>query len=753
MANEVEHLQHQVDDLQAALQAITSGEVDALLLESSGTDPGETARVYTRTTADRPYRVIVEQMGEGAATISSGGLVLYANQRLAELTGRERMSMLDIPLTDLVVAADQQALEALRQVMPGSTDHAPLSLLLPDGSALPVLAAMSGLELDGVRIHCLIAADLSRIRQTEQALVSSERRYRLLAENASAVVIETNDDQRVTWVTSSIATVLGWRVDELINAAITDLVHPDDTFSLKGELPQSPLLLRLRSRDGSFHWMQGLSWPLPPEPEGPGGWISSFQDVDTLVQQRRFLERERARLAATLDSLLDPHVVLEAMRDASGKIIDFIYTDANGSACTEIDRDREQLIGKHLLDVMPAQQGTALFEMYCQTVETTQPLVLNDFIYPHQIKAEDRRYDVRAVAIGDSISYTWRDVTERHLFSQRLAASEEKYRLLAENSSDVVVHCRNGQLVWVSPSIQPTLGWSPIDWLGRKLQELVHAADLELFNGISTSLDGGAETVVERFRLRARDFSYHWVELHAKAYINTSGEKDGEVASFRTVDSEVNSEQKLERRARTDELTGLANRKEVLDHLEQLLQSQRRGDRLLAVAFCDLDHFKEINDTQGHEAGDILLRAVAERISGCVRRNDLVARFGGDELLVLIDGVDNIGQAMAVAEKMRLALLPPVPLGAGSVSITISIGVTLAQKGESVATLINRADQALYEAKSKGRNQVMPIPIPDPDVNGSPGNEVAENGVVGKRDAATPLLGDQGLGDQLLDHQ
>lgn len=739
MDHQVENLQHQVEDLQAALQAITRGEVDALLLESSGSNPDETAKVYTSTTADRPYRLIVEQMGEGAATISSGGLVLYANQRLAELTGRERISMLGMPLSELVLAADQQALETLLQVAPGSTAHASLCLQLPDQSSLPVLAAMSGLELDGVRIHCLIAADLSRIRETEQALLSSERRYRLLAENASAVVIETNDDQRVTWVTSSIATVLGWRVDELINAAITDLVHPDDTFSLKADSPQSPLLLRLRSRDGSFHWMQGLSWPLPAVPAGPGGWISSFQDVDTLVQQRHVLERERARLAATLDSLLDPHVVLEAMRDASGRIVDFIYTDVNGSACAEIDRDRDQLIGKHLLDVMPAQQGKALFGMCCQAVESTQPLVLNDFVYPYQVKADDRRYDIRAVAIGDSISYTWRDVTERHLSLQRLAASEEKYRLLAENSSDVVVHIRHGQLVWVSPSIQSTLGWAPTDWFGRKLEELVHAADLEIFNGISTSLDSGAETVVQRFRLRARDLNYHWVELHAKAYINTSGEKDGEVASFRTVDREVTSERLLEFRARTDELTGLVNRKEVLDRLDQLLQSQRRGDRLVAVAFCDLDHFKDINDTQGHEAGDFLLRAVAERISRCVRREDLVARFGGDELLVVLDDVDNLAQAMAVAEKIRVALLPPVPLADGSVSITISIGVTLAQSGESVASLINRADQALYQAKCKGRNQVILIPSPAQDEAGGAGNDNP-----GKADAGIAAGGNAG---------
>jgi diguanylate cyclase (GGDEF)-like protein/PAS domain S-box-containing protein len=305
-------------------------------------------------------------------------------------------------------------------------------------------------------------------------------------------------------------------------------------------------------------------------------------------------------------------------------------------------------------------------------------------------------------------------VTERRLTRLRLEASEEKYRLLAENSSDVVIQSRQGQLVWVSSSLQPSLGWTPTDWLGRRLEALVHAEDLDVFQGITPALDAGTEAVVVRFRLRARDLSYHWVEMHAKAYININGEKDGEVASFRTVDSEVSKEQQLEHRARSDELTGLANRKEVLEHIEQLLQFHRRGDRLLAVAFCDLDHLKDINDSQGHQAGDTVLRAAAERISSNVRRDDVVARFGGDELLVVLHGVDNLAQAMAVAEKIRVAFQLPVSLADGKdpITMTISIGVTLAQPEDSVATLINRADQALYQAKSEGRNRVVPIPPP-----------------------------------------
>ncbi len=132
--------------------------------------------------------------------------------------------------------------------------------------------------------------------------------------------------------------------------------------------------------------------------------------------------------------------------------------------------------------------------------------------------------------------------------------------------------------------------------------------------------------------------------------------------SFRTIDAEVALEQDLEHRARYEPLTGLLNRAELLQRLQALASGRRRrGDGRLMLLFCDLDRFKEVNDRHGHQAGDTVLRAVAERVRAVVRSGDLAGRMGGDELLVVLVGIQEAGDALAVAEKLRRSLAEPIP--------------------------------------------------------------------------------------------
>jgi diguanylate cyclase (GGDEF)-like protein len=164
----------------------------------------------------------------------------------------------------------------------------------------------------------------------------------------------------------------------------------------------------------------------------------------------------------------------------------------------------------------------------------------------------------------------------------------------------------------------------------------------------------------------------------------------------------------LERRASTDELTNLLNRKKALEQVGTL---NRRGGRGFAALWCDIDRFKLVNDTYGHAAGDAVLQALAERIRGCLRSTDDVgARIGGDELLILLHGVGEIEEAMNVAEMLRSRAAEPIPTAAGPIAITLSIGVTIANPDESTDALLARADDAMYQAKNRGRNQVVAIP-------------------------------------------
>jgi diguanylate cyclase (GGDEF)-like protein len=163
----------------------------------------------------------------------------------------------------------------------------------------------------------------------------------------------------------------------------------------------------------------------------------------------------------------------------------------------------------------------------------------------------------------------------------------------------------------------------------------------------------------------------------------------------------------LAHRAQHDPLTGLANRGQLEERITEVLTRSPRLGGGIAVLFCDLDNFKSINDTHGHSGGDEVLKEVADRVRGACRTDDLIARLGGDEFVVLLHGVQDLLAAELVAEKIRVAVHQPMAVGGAVISLTISIGLTLAGPDADPAQLLGRADKALYQAKQAGRDQVV----------------------------------------------
>ena len=157
---ELTRLRSQLEDLLAAFTAIRGGGVDAIMVG----DPNE-ERLYTLTSADRPYRVIVEEMGEGAATVSERGVLLYVNRRLSELIGRDRRDLIGADVTSLVEPADRPQLIDLLGAPAGRTNRAELNLAGRNGATVPALTSATGLDIDGVLVRCLVAADLTSRRR------------------------------------------------------------------------------------------------------------------------------------------------------------------------------------------------------------------------------------------------------------------------------------------------------------------------------------------------------------------------------------------------------------------------------------------------------------------------------------------------------------------------------------------------------------------------------------------------------------
>jgi diguanylate cyclase (GGDEF)-like protein/PAS domain S-box-containing protein len=303
---------------------------------------------------------------------------------------------------------------------------------------------------------------------------------------------------------------------------------------------------------------------------------------------------------------------------------------------------------------------------------------------------------------------SWRNVDREVLAQTELQQSEERYRLLVENVSDGVALERDGMLVWASPNLHSMIGWDPEKWMGRGVVDFVERSDtVEIARTWST--DGERHTL--RLRVLGADREVHWIEVLARPYIDAAGERDGTVCTFRLVDVEVDAEQELERRARYDQLTGLLNRKEIIDRLDAIGVDGRHPGNESAVLFCDLDDFKTVNDTHGHAVGDLVLKEVAGRVRHAIREGDLVARIGGDELLVVLHHLHGVEEAMVVAEEIRRATSKPVGGHTVPVVVTMSVGVTMVVHGDTADDVIARADQAMYRAKEAGRDGVQRQPL------------------------------------------
>ncbi|OBH02813.1 diguanylate cyclase domain-containing protein [Mycobacterium sp. E1747] len=295
---------------------------------------------------------------------------------------------------------------------------------------------------------------------------------------------------------------------------------------------------------------------------------------------------------------------------------------------------------------------------------------------------------------------------EKELVSNERADAEARYRILADNAVDIVVHLRDGEIVWVSPSVEAALGGPPHAWTGSDFDRHIYPRDRETVAAALRRVDAG-ESVRQRFRVRGADGEYHWVEGHGKPYVDAEGNTGGLIAALRMIDEQVEAEQRLERLARFDTLTGLVNRAEALARLTTALQRPPPAGSFLGVLFCDVDHFKDINDTWGHGVGDLVLATLAARVQDSVRRGDTVGRTGGDEILVLLPGLGGIDELAWIAEKIRRRAAEPIQVSGQTLCATLSIGATLALPGDSADAITARADEAMYRAKLGDRNTVI----------------------------------------------
>ncbi|WP_421160555.1 diguanylate cyclase domain-containing protein [Aeromonas dhakensis] len=300
----------------------------------------------------------------------------------------------------------------------------------------------------------------------------------------------------------------------------------------------------------------------------------------------------------------------------------------------------------------------------------------------------------------------------RQRLTRELAQSEQHYRFVAENSADVIwtMDTTTLRFRYVSPAIQPLSGYDPTDVLTLPLRQLIPETSrkqlrAELSGSLAAWQRGDHEQTrcVIRTQLRHKEGHLVATETITTLHGNEQGQPDAILGVTRDITERAAREEMMRRLAFYDPLTNLPNRRLLQQRLKEVMEGKVAQ---LALLFIDLDHFKPINDTFGHETGDVLLNMVAERMRHCVRERDLVARLGGDEFVILLP--DTGDEALTVADHLHQRLRHPFRIDEEQeLRISSSIGVALyPEHGTDPKTLMHHADQAMYQAKGRGRGRV-----------------------------------------------
>ncbi len=688
-----------ISNLEATLDAIRRGGVDALVVSGPRGDS-----LYSLSSADRPYRVIVEEMGDGAATLSESGIVLYANQRFADLLNAERTSLLGLDLTTLVQVPHANNNGDLLATPPGTTSHQELTLIRSDGGGTPVLASITGLDLDGTLIRCLIVADLTR-------RVEAEEQLGLTFKYAPIGLALESPEGRFDLVNPALCQMLGRDAEALQSMTWMDLTLPEDieasTNRIKDLLAGRVATFTARKRylkpDGSILWGELSASCLRDEDGSVRNIIAQIVDVSEQVRTTKELEQAAQYARSLFEAALDPMMTI----DSAGTI-----TDVNQAAVAAVGVAREQLNGTPFSDYFSDPEGAR--EVYRAVFEagsvTDFPLTMrhrDEHEAPMEVLCNGSVYrGVHGEALGALV--TARDVTEQiksaEVARSLLEAEDLVTTVMTSASVGIALIDSAGSFRVVNGALCALLGYDEAWFLSHRLSDTIHSADRhEVVHEIASRYAGSGSAAPAILRLVRADDKTLWARLVTVLLHETGDDPSLLMVQVEDVTAEHEAQEALAFQAIHDPLTGLHNRTWILDIVQTDLVASRRAGTTLGVLFVDLDHFKVVNDSLGHDAGDEVLTSAAKRIVGALRAGDRVGRFGGDEFVIVVQEVRDASEVERCAERVSAALAVEQHVRGHRLVNTASIGIALSSAVATPESLLRDSDAAMYRAKVAGR--------------------------------------------------
>jgi len=387
-------------------------------------------------------------------------------------------------------------------------------------------------------------------------------------------------------------------------------------------------------------------------------WINQITDL------KQAKEALRENLSAT-ESILETTQDCFARSNFQGELI-----DVNPAFIRQSGYTREELLRMHISDLEVAMDATEI----ANRIERLMKNGHDRFETRHRRKdgsVWDAEASVSMSKIADGYFFAFlRDISERKRMQEQLIQSENRWKFAIEGAGDALweLNLQTGAAFY-SRRYKEMLGFTDDDpWVAtdEEWSKRVHPDDMpDSLNTMQPYIDGKSGTVEVEFRMLGKDGRWRWILGRGMV---ASRDSNGKAVNLIGVNTDIFERKQMEEQVRQlafyDALTQLPNRRMLFDRLSQAMAASKRSLRYGAVMLLDLDNFKPVNDQHGHMVGDLLLSEAAGRLSGCVREVDTVARFGGDEFVVLLSSLDvekapSTAQAQMIAEKIRIALSAP----------------------------------------------------------------------------------------------
>ncbi len=661
------------------------------------------------------FKALIQHTTDGFVTIGPGTTIIYASPGVERILGRTAEDLVGTNGLDLLIDQDRDRVAGgLASVLtkPGHAVEEHVRIKHPDmGSRWIDVEAVNLLEDPDIQGIIVTFRDTTDSRIADEAVRASEKRFKTLVQNSSEVVLILDEAANVSYASLSLEQVLGFAPADVIGAPGLGAIHPDDadiaaeTMAGVMTTPGVPTTAeaRVRHADGSWRLVEARLLNLLHDPDVEG-IVATVHDITERQLTATALRDSEVRFRAVVANGRDVTTILD---------IDGHITWSTPKVEAMLGYTVDELIGVSALDLVHPDEVELALTDFTRTVDGTN----DTYPLPLRIRHKDGSWipldvltaDIRSDSgAPEGIVLTVRDASWRVEAQEAARRSEARFRALVQHSSDgILVTDRASTISYASASVERLFGRSPAELMDMDGLAFVHPDDREMIeHDLAMLMDRPGEIITRQFRVLPHDGTIRWIEA---TVVNMLADEDvqGIVTNIRDMSERKAMEERLEHAASHDPLTGLPNRTLLYDRLRQAFARAKRARRSVGLLFIDLDDFKLLNDTYGHSFGDKALVAVAERIAGALRGGDTVARFGGDEFIVLCEQIDSIDEAREVAERLQLLMTGPMTIGGEEIIIEMSTGVAVTDDTEADPDdLIRNADLAMYSAKDGGRGRV-----------------------------------------------